>query len=97
MWRAKQLGGPELKDHIRFVGWDANSDILADLIDAVNAQSHLHMSINTPTEKKHEIPELDPYPRPGVEEVKTPEPPKQSLEDFGMQLRSMFAAGNLGG
>jgi hypothetical protein len=32
-----------------------------------------------------------------VGEVKQPEPPKQSLADFGMQLRGMFAAGNLGG
>jgi hypothetical protein len=91
------MGGPELKDHVRFYGWDANSDILADMYDAINANTRAMIAQNTPAEKQKDIPEIKPYPRPGVEEVKQPEPPKQSLADFGMQLRGMFAAGNLGG
>lgn len=97
VWRAKQLGGPELKDHIRYVGWDANSDILADLFDALNQQTRHQILANTPPEKQKNVPEIEPYPRPGIGEVKQPEPPKQSLADFGTQLRMMFAAGNLGG
>lgn len=97
VWRAKQLGGPELKDHINYYGWDANSAILADLYDALNVNTRTMIAQNTPAEKQGSIPEITPYPRPGVEEVKKPEPPKQSLADFGMQLRGMFAAGNLGG
>jgi len=95
VWRAKQLGGPELKDHIRYFGWDANSDILADVFDAINGNTRTIMSIVSQDQSK--VPDIDPYPRPGVEEVKAPEPPKQSLADFGSQLRMMFAAGNLGG
>lgn len=97
VWRAKQLGGPELKDHIRYFGWDANSDILADVFDAINAQTRQAVLANTDPKHQDKVPEIPPYPRPGVEEVKPPEPPKQSLADFGMQLRGMFAAGNLGG
>ena len=95
VWRAKQLGGPELKDHIRYFGWDANSDILADVFDAINGNTRTIMSIVSQDQSK--VPDLEPYPRPGLEEVKAPEPPKQSLADFGLQLRGVFAAGNLGG
>lgn len=97
VWRAKQMGGSELKDHIQYYGWDANSSILADMFDAINQQTRHQIIANTDEKHRDKVPEIDPYPRPGVGEVKQPEPPKQSLADFGMQLRGMFAAGNLGG
>lgn len=96
VWRAKQLGGPELKDHMRFIGWDASTDVLADIYDAINANTRTIMAIVSEDESK--IPDIPHYPRPGDDtpEVKE-EKPKPSLEDFGAQLRGLFAAGNLGG
>lgn len=86
IWRAKLLGGPELKDFSKFIGWDAIAYLLADLIDAVNQSSAIYVGSNSPTNK---VPDITPYPRPG----KAPDKPSESLADFGNTLKSLFGSG----
>ena len=86
VWRAKSLGGPELKDYSKFMGWDANTYVMADLIDAVNQSSALFVGANTENNK---VPDITPYPRPG----KTPDKPTETLDDFGSKLKSLFGPG----
>lgn len=88
VWRAKQLGGPELKEYSKYLGWDASVYTLADLIDAVNLNTHTLTSINSPEGAK--LPEFKPYPRPDFEEV---EEKKPSLDDFAGKLFNMFGPG----
>jgi len=87
IWRAKQLGGPELKDYTKWIGWDANTYLLADLYDAIQQNSALLIAVNS---DKHEVPEIPPYPRPSDKPV---EKPTQSLDDFASKLVSLFGPG----
>lgn len=81
-------GGPELKDYSKFIGWDANTYILADLIDAVHYQSAIVIAANS---ENHEVPDIPPYPRPGdKEEIK---PPTETLANFGDKLINLFGPG----
>jgi hypothetical protein len=93
VWRAKQLGGPELKDYGKFIGWDADTYVLADLIDAMNQNTATIIAINSPEGSKP--PETVIYPRPGVETASAK--PTETLEDFGSKLAAMFGPGNIGG
>lgn len=84
VWRAKQLGGSELKDYSRYLDWNATTYVIADLIDAVNQNSAYLIGINSDGNK---MPDVPPYPRPGHETTK----PKSSLDDFvGGQLIQLF-------
>ena len=86
LWRAKSLGGPELKDYSQYLGWDANTYVMADLIDAVNQHSAYFVGANSPNNK---VPEVTPYPRPG----QTPNKPTETLADFGTTLKNLFGSG----
>lgn len=90
IWRAKQLGGPELKNYQPYFGFDMTANVIADLIDTVREQTLTIMSVNAPP--GHKLPELHPYPRPGMNKVKIDEP-KESLADFGSKLIGLFGAG----
>jgi hypothetical protein len=93
VWRAKQLGGPELKDYGKFIGWDADTYVLADLIDAMNNSTATLVAINTPEGSKPPEPVI--YPRPGIETASAQ--PTETLDDFGSKLAAMFGSGNIGG
>lgn len=77
IWRAKEFGGPELESYSRYIGWDANSYILADVVDAVNSNTSSFIAANS---SGNNVPELKPYPRPGQGEDKPT--PVASLDDF---------------
>lgn len=87
IWRAKQLGGPELQNYSRYIGWDTNTGVLADLIDTVNQLSMTVVSLVA--EGQDKLPEVPSYPRPGTD-VKPNEQPQETLDDFGAKLRMMF-------
>lgn len=97
VWRAKQLGGPELKDYSRFLDWDSRCDLMADTIDAVNFSSWVALAINSPQNSQPPLP--DPYPRPSddVKKNAAVKKPEQTLDDFGKVLRGMFGPGHIGG
>lgn len=83
VWRAKQMGGPELKDYIKFIGWDAKAYILADIADAIQMDMNVTLAANS---KDHKLPELQPYPRPSDKKV---EKPSAKLEDFAGTLLNL--------
>jgi hypothetical protein len=86
LWRAKSLGGPELKDYSKFLGWDANTYVMADMIDAVNQSTAIFVGANNENNK---VPDITPYPRPG----RTPDKPTETLADFGTTLKNLFGNG----
>lgn len=86
IWRAKAFGGSELKDYQKYFGWDSNSYVLADLIDAVNINTLTLVASNS----DGKAPDFEPYPRPGSADK--PETPVQSLDDFARGLAGMFGA-----
>ena len=90
IWRAKYFGGSELKEYGKFYDWDATTYVMADVVDAVNANSAMIASVFG-----GEAPEIELYPRPGS--AQAPERPKESLADFGNKLAGMFGPGNIGG
>lgn len=85
IWRAKTFGGSELKDYQKFIGWDANTYAIADLIDAVSYNTIVLMAVNASDDKN--VPDFEPYPRPGVESTQAP---VQTLDDFARGLAGMF-------
>lgn len=92
VWRAKELGGPELKDYGKYIGWNADTYVLADLVDAMNQNTAMVISVYS--EQGSTPPEPIIYPRPG-QQVKTQ--PTESLADFGNKLAGLFGPGNIGG
>lgn len=80
VWRAKQLGGPELKDYARWLNWDADTFILADIFDAIQINTNAFVGANS---QGNQMPEFKPYPRPTDKAV---EKPKSSLDDFANTL-----------
>jgi hypothetical protein len=90
IWRAKELGGSELKDYSKYLGWNAGVYTLADLIDAVNINTRTLQAINSP--EGTQLPEFKPYPRPDFEEVEKPAA-ASSLDDFAGKLFNMFGPG----
>jgi hypothetical protein len=92
VWRAKELGGPELKDYCKFIGWHADTYVLADLVDAMNHNTATVIAVNSDAQSK--APEPLIYPRPG----ETPSTqPTETLADFGNKLSTLFGPGNIGG
>lgn len=86
------LGGPELKDYSRFIGWDATTYVVADLVDAMNLNTKILIDINS----EKASPDVVLYQRPG-EMPSTTVQPTETLDDFGNRLRMMFGPGNIGG
>ena len=84
IWRAKTFGGSELKDYQKFIGWDANTYLMADMIDAVSLNTLIIMSALSDGKN---VPEFEPYPRPGVGKTTAP---AQTLDDFARGLAGMF-------
>lgn len=82
------LGGPELEDYVKFLGWDANTYIMADLIDTVRENTAVYIGSKSEDRK---VPTFDPYPRPDTQKVK----PKQSLDDFAGGLATLFGPGHI--
>ena len=90
LWRAKQLGGPELKDYYPYIGWDATTYVIADLIDELRVSNYYFLMANADDKAKAKIEEPKPYPRPGHKQV---ESPKRSLDDFAGTLINLFGPG----
>lgn len=89
VWRAKQLGGPELEDYSRYLNWDTTTYVLADLIDVVRENTAVFVGANS---EGHKMPEFDPYPRPDHQKVQSP---KASLDNFANNLITMFGPGHI--
>lgn len=88
IWRAKQLGGPELEDYAPYIGWEHTHTMLADMSDQIQLLTNLYQAVNS---EKHEVAELDAYPRPNLKKIKKP---SQSLDDFASQLVNIIGPGN---
>lgn len=89
IWRAKQLGGPELEDYTPYIGWDLTHSMLADLNDQVQFLINMTQAINS---ENHQMAEIDPYPRPNLKKIKKP---SQSLDDFAANLINIIGPGNI--
>lgn len=88
VWRAKQLGGSELKDYAPYIGWDQTHTMLADLSDQVQYLTKLYLGANSESRK---VEEVDPYPRPNLKKI---EKPSASLDNFVGNLLNMFGPGH---
>lgn len=89
IWRAKQLGGPELEDYAPYIGWSSTHAMLADLSDQIQFLTNVYQAVNS---EKHQLAELDPYPRPNLKKIKKP---SSSLDDFAANLINIVGPGNI--
>lgn len=89
IWRAKQLGGPELQDYAPYIGWDQTHAMMADLSDQIQLLTNAYQAVNS---ENHKMAELDPYPRPQTKKIKKP---SESLDNFAGKLMNMFGPGNI--
>ena len=89
VWRAKQLGGPELEDYAPYIGWDSTHSMLADLSDQIQFLTNAYQAVNT---ESHKMMDLDPYPRPNLKKIKKP---STSLDDFASNLINIVGPGNI--
>lgn len=78
MWRAEQLGGSE------HFGWDHNSYLAADQVDAVKALISIKAHSGKRGPVKFEDPVYRPKPKDVKTEIETPVP-DTSLDNFNVQ------------
>lgn len=63
--------------------------MLADLSDQIQFLTNVYQAVNS---EKHQLAELDPYPRPNLKKIKKP---SSSLDDFAANLINIVGPGNI--